>query len=46
VGALGADESFGAVQEAYSLTHEQILAALRYAAHIAEHVSLAVKRAS
>ncbi|MFY4729037.1 DUF433 domain-containing protein [Nitrospira sp. BLG_2] len=46
VGALAAGESFGAVQEAYSLTGEQILAAVRYAAHVAEHVPPAVKQAS
>ncbi|WP_447859928.1 hypothetical protein [Nitrospira calida] len=33
-----ADERFEAVQKAYSITREQILAALRYAAHVAEHV--------
>lgn len=38
VGALAAGESFEAVQEAYAITREQILAALRYAAHVAEHV--------
>lgn len=46
VGALAAGESFGAVQEAYSLTRQQILVALRYAAHVAEHVPPAVKQAS
>ena len=38
VGALSA--------EAYQITREQILAALRYAAHISEHVPSAVERAS
>ncbi len=38
VGALAAGESVEAVQEAYAMTREQILAALRYAAHVAEHV--------
>jgi uncharacterized protein (DUF433 family) len=32
IGALGAGESYENVQENYSLTREQILAALRYAA--------------
>ena len=46
VGALAAGESFESVQEAYSLAHEQILAALRYAAHVAEHIPPAVNQAS
>jgi uncharacterized protein (DUF433 family) len=46
VGALSAEENFEAVQEAYQITREQILAALRYAAHISEHVPPAVERAS
>lgn len=33
IGALDAGESFEAVEEAYQLTREQILAALRYAEH-------------
>jgi uncharacterized protein (DUF433 family) len=35
VGALGDGESYDEVQEAYDLTREQILEALRYAAHVA-----------
>lgn len=46
VGALAAGESFEMVQEAYAITREQILAALRYAAHVAEHVPPAVEQAS
>ena len=46
VGALSAEENFEAVQEAYQITREQILAALRYAVHISEHVPPAVERAS
>jgi uncharacterized protein (DUF433 family) len=46
VGALAAGESIESVQDAYAVTREQILAALRYAAHVAEHVPPAVKQAS
>jgi uncharacterized protein (DUF433 family) len=46
VGALAAGESFEEVQEAYSLTREQILAALRYAAHVASHLPPAVEKVS
>lgn len=46
VGALAAGESFESVQESYVLTREQILAALRYAAHAAAHVPPAVEQAS
>jgi uncharacterized protein (DUF433 family) len=46
VGALAAGESFESVQEAYQLTREQILTALRYAAHVSEHVPPAVERVS
>ena len=46
LGALAAGESFEGVQEAYAITREQILAALRYAAHVAEHVPPAVEQAS
>lgn len=46
VGALAAGESSQAVQEAYSITREQVLAALRYAAHVSEHVPPAVERVS
>ncbi|MGH8532840.1 MAG: DUF433 domain-containing protein [Gammaproteobacteria bacterium] len=46
VGALAAGESFEAVEGAYDLTHQQVLTALRYAAHVAAHVPPAVKAAS
>jgi uncharacterized protein (DUF433 family) len=46
VGALAAGETFEAVQEAYQITREQILAALRYAAHVAAHLPPAVEQAS
>ena len=46
VGALAAGESFEAVQEAYQITREQVLAALRYAAHVAAHLPPAVEQAS
>jgi uncharacterized protein (DUF433 family) len=46
VGTLAAGESFEGVQEAYAINREQILTALRYAAHVAEHVPPAVEQAS
>ena len=46
VGALASGESHAAVQDAYAVTQEQILSALRYAAHVAEHVPPAVEQAS
>ena len=46
VGALAAGESIEAVQDAYAITREQILVALRYAAYVAEHVPPAVKQVS
>lgn len=42
VGAIGAGESFETVQQEYGLSRDQVLAALRYAAHVAEHVPPAV----
>jgi uncharacterized protein (DUF433 family) len=42
VGAIAAGETIDQVQEDYQLTREQVLAALRYAAHIAEHLPPAV----
>ncbi len=42
IGAIGAGESLEAVEEAYGLSREQVLTALRYAAHVAEHVPPAV----
>lgn len=44
VGALAAGEGIEAVQEAYQLSREQVLTALRYAAHVSEHVPPAVER--
>ncbi len=46
IGALAAGESVEAVQEAYQLTREQVMNALRYAAHVAAHLPPAVKGAS
>ena len=46
VGALAAGESFEEVQEAYAIPRDQILTALRYAAHVAEHIPPAVEQAS
>ena len=45
LGALGAGESFDAVQDSYAISREQILNALRYAAHVAAHQPPAVKAA-
>lgn len=45
VAALGAGESYADVERDYSLTHEQVLTALRYAAHVAAHLPPAVKAA-
>jgi uncharacterized protein (DUF433 family) len=39
---LAAGESIESVQTAYQLTRDQVLAALRYAAHIAAHMPPAV----
>ncbi len=46
IGALAAGESVEAVQEAYQLTRQQVMNALRYAAHVAAHLPPAVKGAS
>ncbi|MDE3119922.1 MAG: DUF433 domain-containing protein [Nitrospirota bacterium] len=46
VGALAAGEGIETVQEAYQLSREQVLTALRYAAHVSEHVPPAVERVS
>jgi uncharacterized protein (DUF433 family) len=46
VGAIGAGESLETVQEEYRLTREQVLAAVRYAAHVADHVPPAVAKVS
>jgi uncharacterized protein (DUF433 family) len=46
VGALAAGETIESVQDAYAVTREQILTALGYATHVAEHVPPAVEQAS
>lgn len=46
VDALGAGDSIDTVAEAYGLTSDQVLAALRYAAHVAGHLPPAVQDAS
>ena len=46
VGAIGSGDSVGAVQEAYDLTRDQVLAAVRYAAHVAAHLPPAVQEVS
>ena len=45
IDALGAGDSYEEVEQAYQLTREQILTALRYAAHLAAHQPPAVKAA-
>ena len=45
VAALGAGDSYEDVERDYSLTREQVLTALRYVAHVAEHLPPAVKAA-
>lgn len=45
IDALGAGESYESVQHDYDVTREQILTALRYAAHVAAHQPPAVKAA-
>lgn len=46
VAAMGAGETIESVQEAYSLSRDQVLTALRYAAHLAAHLPPAVGEAS
>ena len=46
VADLGAGEAIESVQDEYSLTREQVLTALRYAAHLAAHLPPAVSEAS
>ncbi|MCA1708984.1 MAG: DUF433 domain-containing protein [Actinobacteria bacterium] len=46
VGAVGAGDGMEEVQEAFQLTREQLLAALRYAAHVAAHLPPAVREVS
>lgn len=46
VGAVGAGDNMEAVQEAYGLSRDQVLAAVRYAAHVAAHLPPAVRELS
>lgn len=46
IGAVAAGESVDRVADEYALDREQILTALRFAAHVAEHLPPAVARAS
>lgn len=46
VAAIGAGESVETVQEEYGISHEQVLTALRYAAHVAAHLPPAVAKVS
>ncbi|MHB8293601.1 MAG: DUF433 domain-containing protein [Acidimicrobiales bacterium] len=47
VGAIGAgDHVEAAVQEAYDLSRDEVLAAVRYAAHVAAHLPPAVQEVS
>jgi uncharacterized protein (DUF433 family) len=43
IGALASGESFEDVERDYGLTPQQVLTALRYAAHVAAHLPPAVK---
>lgn len=45
IDALGAGESYENVERDYQVTREQVLTALRYAAHVAAHQPPAVKAA-
>lgn len=45
VAALGAGDTIESVERDYQLTREQVLTALRYAAHVAAHLPPAVKAA-
>lgn len=46
VAALGAGDSPEQVQEELGITREQVLTAIRYAAHVAAHLPPAVAKAS
>jgi uncharacterized protein (DUF433 family) len=46
VGAVAAGETLATIQNEYSLTADQINAALRYATHLADHAPPAVKQDS
>ena len=43
--ALAAGDSIEEVKETYQLTDDQVLSALRYAAHVAAHLPPAVRQA-
>jgi len=45
VGYVGAGETLETVEREFQLTREQVLAALRYAAYVADHFPPAVKAA-
>jgi len=45
IDALGSGESYESVERDYQLSREQILTALRYAAHVAAHQPPAVQAA-
>jgi uncharacterized protein (DUF433 family) len=45
LGRFATADSLEAIQEDYQLTREQVMAALAYATHVAEHVPPAVKSA-
>lgn len=44
IGAIGAGDTIEAVEDAYSLTRDQVLSAVRYAAHVAPTCRLLSKR--
>lgn len=46
VGAVAAGDSLEVVAEEYSLTADQVRAALQYAAHLADHAPPAVREVS
>jgi uncharacterized protein (DUF433 family) len=46
IGAVAAGETSQTIQEAYAITQEQLSAALRYVAHVAQHVPPAVEQVS
>jgi uncharacterized protein (DUF433 family) len=46
VGAIASGDSLEQVQREHSLSHEQVMDALHYAAHIAAHLPPAVKQVS
>ena len=46
VAALGAGDSTEQIQEELGITREQVLTAIRYAAHVAAHLPPAVAKAS